>query len=79
MSQKTKTNVGAASPAPHGSAAGVTTPKGRCIVCGSGLLLQYWRGHTGNQRIHCNDCGSEVTPLMHTKKQPNADFRHPPQ
>jgi hypothetical protein len=58
--------------APHGSAAGVSTPNGVCIVCGSGLLLQYWRGHPGNQRIHCNDCGSEVTPWMHAKQQPNA-------
>ena len=51
--------------------AGVKCPEGVCIVCGSVLLLQYWRGHPGNQRIQCNDCGSEVTPLMHSKKQPN--------
>lgn len=52
------------------STGGVRGPKGVCIVCGSGLLIQYWRGHIGNQRIHCNHCGSEVTPLMHAKKQP---------
>lgn len=44
-------------------------PGGVCVVCGSGLIIQFWRGHPGNQRIHCNDCGTEVTPLMHAKKQ----------
>jgi hypothetical protein len=47
------------------------TPKGICIVCGSGLLLQFWRGHPDNQKVHCNDCGSEVTVWMHEKRQPN--------
>lgn len=26
--------------------------------------------HPDNQRIHCNQCGSEVTLLMHSQKQP---------
>ena len=57
------------------SAAGVTTPKGVCIVCGSVLLLQFWRGHPDNKKVHCNDCGSEVTLWMHEKKQPTAPLR----
>jgi hypothetical protein len=49
---------------------------GVCIVCGSVMVLAFWRGHPCNQRVHCNECGSEVTPLMHAKKQPNDKLRH---
>ena len=46
-------------------------PIGVCIVCGSDLLIQFWRGHQENQRVHCNDCGTEVTAWLHLRKQPN--------
>lgn len=43
---------------------------GVCIVCESALVLEFWRGHPENRKVHCNDCGSEVTAWMHAKKQP---------
>lgn len=48
-----------------------TKANGLCIVCGSALLIQFWRGHPDNRKVHCNNCGSEVTQYMHDKKQPN--------
>ena len=54
-----------------GSTAGPHAAKGVCIVCGSALVLAFWCGHPDNRKVHCNDCGSEVTALMHAKKQPN--------
>lgn len=53
---------------------GLPTPhaaKGVCIVCGSALVLAIYRGHPDIRKIHCNDCGTEVTALMHNKKQPH--------
>lgn len=45
--------------------------RGVCIVCGSALVLQFWRRNPDNLKVHCNDCGSEVTKLMHDKRQPH--------
>lgn len=58
-----------------GSAAGPHVAKGVCIVCGSRLVLAFWRGHPDNRKVHCNDCGSEVTAFMHEKRQPNTKLR----
>lgn len=44
---------------------------GVCVLCGSALLVQYWRGCPENERVHCNSCGTDVTPWMHAHKQPN--------
>ena len=54
-----------------GSASRILRPDGVCIVCGSSLILQFWRGHYDNKRVHCNHCGSEVTLRIHHEKQPN--------
>lgn len=46
------------------------TPIEVCIVCGSASLLPTWRHQPTNQKVHCNDCGTEVTRLMHERRQP---------
>ena len=71
MAADANRNPNPPSRAAAGSASLIPTPKGVCIVCGSGLLIQFWRGHPENQRIHCNGCGTEVTPYVHDTKQPN--------
>ena len=42
---------------------------GVCIVCGSRLMLQIWRGHPDNKKIHCNGCGSEIPLWLHKERQ----------
>jgi hypothetical protein len=42
---------------------------GVCIVCGSSLVMDFSRGHPDNMKVHCNDCGSEVTKWMHDRRQ----------
>ncbi len=68
--QESEAEVGSLHPAY--SAAGPTVAQGVCIVCGSALVLAFWRGHPDNKKVHCNYCGSEVTAWMHAKKQPNS-------
>ena len=42
---------------------------GHCIVCGSDLLLEIYRGHPDNSKIHCNHCGTEVPTWLHQRRQ----------
>lgn len=62
-------------PAPTGSAIEDKLKRreaaGVCVLCGSNFLVQYWRGVPENERVHCNACGTEVTPWMHRERQPN--------
>lgn len=53
-----------------GGAVASSAVLGHCVVCGSDMLLEFWRGHPDNKKIHCNHCGSEVAPWMHNQKQP---------
>lgn len=52
-----------------------TKPHGRCVVCGSQLLVSFFRG-IEDRRVHCNACGSEVSEALHYRKQMEreADF-----
>ena len=44
---------------------------GVCIVCGSGAVIMTSHGGLQREFVHCNDCGTKVTLLMHNRKQPN--------
>jgi len=57
-------------PQPETAAAGQHVAKGVCIVCGSAMVLAFWRGH--NRKVQCNDCGSEVSELLHLRYQVRA-------
>lgn len=43
-------------------------PQGRCIVCGSQLLVLFYRG-IEDRKVHCDGCGSEFEEVLHYKKQ----------